>query len=95
MSWTGPSAALPPVPSRSEPPATSPTRSWRDGGSKTTDVVLVVGELAANAVRHAHSAFTLSLYLLDDTVTVEVTDSSPATALMVRAPWNSTSGRGL
>jgi anti-sigma regulatory factor (Ser/Thr protein kinase) len=64
-------------------------------GLETTDVVLVVGELAANAVRHAHSAFTLSLYLLDDTVTVEVTDSSPATALMVRAPWNSTSGRGL
>jgi anti-sigma regulatory factor (Ser/Thr protein kinase) len=64
-------------------------------GLETTDVVLVVGELAANAVRHANSAFALSLCLLDDTVTIEVTDASPALALMAPTPWNGTSGRGL
>jgi anti-sigma regulatory factor (Ser/Thr protein kinase) len=54
-----------------------------------------VGELAANAVRHANSAFTLSLSLTESTVTVEVTDASPAIALMTPTSWNGTSGRGL
>ena len=64
-------------------------------GLESGDAVLVVSELAANAVRHASSAFTLSLCHMDDTVTVEVTDASPAIALMAATSWNGTSGRGL
>ena len=66
-----------------------------DWGLGDEDVVLVVGELAANAVRHAHSRFTLVLYWCGDVVTVEVTDESPAAALMNPPSCNRTSGRGL
>lgn len=66
--------------------------SW---GLEASDVVLVVGELAANAVHHARSEFTLSLCRINDTVTVEVTDTSPELALMALPAWGGTSGRGL
>jgi anti-sigma regulatory factor (Ser/Thr protein kinase) len=64
-------------------------------GLESSDVVLVVGELAANAVRHAKSEFTLSLRRLDDSVTVEVTDTSPEQALLATPAPSGTSGRGL
>ena len=64
-------------------------------GLESSDVVLVVGELTANAVRHARSAFTLSLRRLDDSVTVEVTDTSPEQVLPAKPAPSGTSGRGL
>lgn len=64
-------------------------------GLEPGDAILVVGELAANAVRHAKSDFTLSLCHTDDTVTVEVTDASPTIAVMASTSWNRMSGRGL
>ena len=41
------------------------------------DVALVVTELAANAVRHAHSGFTVVLSSRPDVVRVSVRDASP------------------
>ena len=70
-------------------------RAMTAWGLEDGDVVLVVSELAANAVLHAHSGFTLTLCHLEGTVTVEVTDASPALGAMVPAPWDNTSGRGL
>ena len=64
-------------------------------GLAPDDVVLVVSELAANAVRHARSGFEVSLRPLDGAVVVEVNDASP------QMPWAGTpcsgapGGRGL
>jgi len=60
---------------------------------ESSDVVLVVGEPAANAVRHAKTAFVL-LSFAGSTLTVEVTDDSPALATMARTSGDDTSGRG-
>ena len=70
-------------------------RAMTAWGLKDGDVVLVVSELTANAVVHARSEFTLTLCHLDTTVTVEVTDASPARAVMMPASSDDTSGRGL
>ena len=64
-------------------------------GLESSEVVLVVSELSANAVRHAKSAFILALSFTGTTLTVEVTDASPALATMARRPDDGTSGRGL
>ncbi len=48
-----------------------------DWGMDPDDAVLVVGELAANAQRHARSEFNVSLGHVDGAVLVEVTDASP------------------
>jgi anti-sigma regulatory factor (Ser/Thr protein kinase) len=40
--------------------------------------LLVANELVTNAVEHARTAFDLAVSLADDTVVIEVTDSSPA-----------------
>ena len=56
-------------------------RSWRIerrcGVNLASDVAIVVGELATNAVRHAGSGFTVSLRLAMDTVRIQVEDGRP------------------
>lgn len=47
------------------------------------DVALVVTELAANAVRHAHSGFTVVLSSRPDVVRISVRDASPLQAARV------------
>jgi hypothetical protein len=59
------------------------------------DVVLVAGELAANAVCQTRRAFRISLSLLDDVVTMEATDASAAMPLFRTASATVTSGRGV
>jgi anti-sigma regulatory factor (Ser/Thr protein kinase) len=64
-------------------------------GLSPEDAVLVVGELAANAQRHARSEFIVSLYNLDGALLVEVTDASPEPPALIDAPSHARSGRGL
>lgn len=59
------------------------------------DVGLVVGELAANAVTHARTAFTVSVHDGHDSVLLTVCDRSPELARCVNADVRETSGRGL
>ena len=65
------------------------------------DLEIVVGELAANAFRHAATPFTVSVCYLDGNLTIEVADGSralpdPAPAGSAGVPpINRTTGRGL
>jgi hypothetical protein len=56
-------------------------RSWRieqrGGVNLASDMAIVVGELATNAVRHAGSGFTVSLMLVTDAVRIQVEDARP------------------
>jgi hypothetical protein len=56
-------------------------RGWRIeqrcGINLASDVAIVVGELATNAVRHAGSGFTVSLMLAMDAVRIQVEDARP------------------
>jgi anti-sigma regulatory factor (Ser/Thr protein kinase) len=65
--------------------------SW---GCDSTELSLVVSELATNACVHARSPFTVSLNRQGSQVVVEVTDEDPAPAL-VGPRSNGSSGRGL
>ena len=56
-------------------------------GDLAEDAALVVTELAANAVRHACSAFTVVLSVHDDLLRISVRDASPlAGAGLTSAP---------
>jgi hypothetical protein len=49
------------------------------------DAALVVTELAANAIVHAHSAFTVIVSALDDQLRISVRDATPLRGTMLRA----------
>jgi len=49
------------------------------------DAALVVTELAANAIVHAHSAFTVILSALDDLLRISVRDATPLRGSLLRA----------
>ena len=51
-------------------------RDW-GAGDLTDDAALAVTELAANAIRHAHSPFTVILSARDDRLRISVRDASP------------------
>jgi anti-sigma regulatory factor (Ser/Thr protein kinase) len=59
------------------------------------DVRLVVSELAANAVRHAHSPFTVSLGQADRAVILSVQDGSPDAPVLLATQFLDTAGRGV
>ena len=59
------------------------------------DVRLVVSELAANAVRHAHSPFTVSLGQADRAVILSVQDDSPGAPALLAPELSETAGRGV
>ena len=64
-------------------------------GQAPDDAVLVVGELAANAVRHARSEFTVALSRTRDAVLIEVADPVSDPPVFVPPPANAIAGRGL
>ncbi|WP_410599313.1 ATP-binding protein [Amycolatopsis sp. lyj-90] len=72
------------------------TRETLDGLPEDTvaDVVMVVDELASNALRHARAPYLVRLLHTDDTLRVEVSDGAPGSAAR-RGPPNSTGGQGL
>jgi anti-sigma regulatory factor (Ser/Thr protein kinase) len=59
------------------------------------EVRLVAGELAANAVRHAHSAFTVRLAQSERAVLVSVHDDSPIAPGLLAPRLTDTAGRGV
>ena len=64
-------------------------------GIESGAIESIVGELAANAVLHARSRFTLSLYNRGDRVQIEVTDANPRLPAVALVPTDALSGRGL
>lgn len=64
-------------------------------GVDPTDVTLIVGELVANAVIHAQTAFTVSLTRHDRRVSIEVTDESACSVRHTAVSPDSQTGRGL
>jgi anti-sigma regulatory factor (Ser/Thr protein kinase) len=66
-----------------------------DWGIEADDVILVVSELAANAIRHADSEFEVSLRNAGDAIVVEVTDSAASLPVLLTAPPTLMAGRGL
>ncbi len=65
-----------------------------DLGCDSSDLGLIVSELATNACVHAGSAFTVSLHRQGSGVLVEVGDQNPAPAI-AQPPSTGVSGRGL
>ena len=59
------------------------------------DSLLVVSELASNAVRHAGSAFAVNVTLLNDAVRVGVRDMSPAAPRLLPMTSTVETGRGI
>jgi anti-sigma regulatory factor (Ser/Thr protein kinase) len=73
-------------------------RSLRQAGVDShlsDDVQLVVSELAANAVRHAATVFTVAVAIGAERVRVEVSDADSRPPTLFEAGPNATSGRGL
>ena len=54
-------------------------------GDLADDAALVVTELAANAIVHAHSAFTVTLSAHDDLLRISVRDARPLAGAGLRA----------
>jgi len=68
--------------------------------NRVSDMVIVAHELASNAVRHGGGSGQLRVWLLNDTVCCEVSDSGggladPAAAGRERVPAEALGGRGL
>jgi anti-sigma regulatory factor (Ser/Thr protein kinase) len=59
------------------------------------DVLVMVSELATNAISHGGGGFEVSLLRSGDQVRIEVVDSSPAVPQAQWVPAGATSGRGL
>jgi anti-sigma regulatory factor (Ser/Thr protein kinase) len=59
------------------------------------DIVLVVSELATNALVHAGSPFTVTLGVFKETVVLEVLDGTHAGPTLVAARTLDTRGRGI
>ena len=68
---------------------------WRLDRELTDTALLLVSELATNAIRHGSPPVRLSLRLERDTLRVEVTDSSPALPELAHPGPDQTGGRGL
>lgn len=64
-------------------------------GVSSSDVILVVGELAANAVVHAKSAFEVTLRQQPGGIVAEVTDNSDGVPMAGRPDEEGVGGRGL
>jgi anti-sigma regulatory factor (Ser/Thr protein kinase) len=64
-------------------------------GLSPDDVVLVVSELASNAIRHAESPFELCIERRDGAMLIEVSDNSSAPAAVRTPQVGVAGGRGL
>jgi hypothetical protein len=64
--------------------AVATMNAW-GAGDLADDVALVVTELAANAIVHAHSAFTVIMSTRDDMLRISVRDAAPLDGAGLRA----------
>jgi anti-sigma regulatory factor (Ser/Thr protein kinase) len=67
-------------------------KTW---GCELDEVILAIGELAANAVLHARTHFAVILSMSDDGLRIEVADFNPRLPVAVEPPPGAVSGRGL
>jgi anti-sigma regulatory factor (Ser/Thr protein kinase) len=71
-------------------------RTWGVSRDAADAVLLIVSELATNALVHTDGRVRLDLTLLDNRVRVSVTDSSPRTPVKPTSiGWEATGGRGI
>ncbi|MFJ4653304.1 MEDS domain-containing protein [Nocardia sp. NPDC088792] len=70
-------------------------RSWGRSARVIDDAALVVSELAANAVVHAHTVFRVSLAQSDSTVKITTEDLSAAQPVLGSRDRTSPGGRGM
>lgn len=70
-------------------------RAWDSEDELYEDAALVVTELAANAIKHAQSGFTVSLDRLDEGICVAVGDADRTPPVRMSADVRAASGRGL
>jgi anti-sigma regulatory factor (Ser/Thr protein kinase) len=76
--------------------ATQWLRRWGHGEALVEDATLLLSEVAANAVIHAHSPFAVEIHDTDDSARIAVRDHSTEVPATTRCPdMNSASGRGL
>lgn len=68
---------------------------WRLDREMTETALLLVSELATNAIRHGAPPVRLSLRLTGSRLRVEVADSSPALPTLVQPGPDQAGGRGL
>lgn len=68
---------------------------WEVVGGCRDDLLLVVSELVTNSVRHARTAFSISLHRSGGCVLVEVFDRDTRLPVLVGTDGQATSGRGL
>jgi anti-sigma regulatory factor (Ser/Thr protein kinase) len=64
-------------------------------GQVADDLALLVSELAANAVLHAQTAFTLGVSRVGDVLRVEVGDTGPSMPRLEHRSIDAPTGRGL
>ncbi|WP_278265289.1 MEDS domain-containing protein [Nocardia sp. AG03] len=74
---------------------TARLRSWRHAPTVIDDAALVVSELAANAVTHAHTAFRIRLSQNERSVTIEAEDLSPHLPVLRSDRGTALGGRGV
>ena len=72
-----------------------PRTTAHQWGLSPDDVVLVVSELASNAIRHAESPFELGIERRDGAMLIEVSDNSSAPAEVRTPQVGVAGGRGL
>jgi anti-sigma regulatory factor (Ser/Thr protein kinase) len=58
-------------------------------------ILVVTSELVTNSIRHARSAFELSVELVDDAVRIEVFDRDTRIPVVQDADGSATGGRGM
>ncbi|WP_181696039.1 MEDS domain-containing protein [Nocardia sp. GTS18] len=68
---------------------------WQHGPAVIDDAALVVSELAANAVAHAHTAFRIRLSQTEGMVKIEAEDLSPRRPVLGTDRGSAVGGRGL
>lgn len=88
------SRSFPPDP-HSVPKVRTMVRELLGGRRQAWHIEVVAAELAGNAVRHAHTDFTVVFSVLDDRVLIEVFDGSVAPASMRQPTGTQIDGRGL
>ena len=64
-------------------------------GALVADALAVLGELAANAVRHARTVFTVSAVIEGGVLRLRVSDGDPRPPRLLDVGFESTGGRGL
>jgi anti-sigma regulatory factor (Ser/Thr protein kinase) len=71
------------------------TLSGRAGRFPVEEAVVVVSELATNAVVHARTPFSVEVAIEDGRVVVQVEDGNPRVPVFVEVPARALSGHGL